>query len=572
MKKRNIGTGILSAALTVGAFLVTGCTNSDYDFNNVDKTMGFGGDLTLPTSNTMNIPLKDILELKEDGVVVIDPNGTYYFQKEGEGESTATPSVERFWINSSNSSAESCIKTISSQNVGGTLTWNDNIFTINHDGQTSDAVLELTHVGTEGRMIFEFDPVNTGTSSSYPVSKIDEMTLTFPKYMEIECEKGTVNGNVLTLTNVPVSYGVEVKIVGLDFKKTGSGLTMSGHNITMGGNVELSMKATASSTSGTPSMKTTVTMNELEVVEATGKFNPTIQLTDFGDVKITGLPDFLSGKNVNIDLDNPQIVLKMESELPLKGYLDGTITSYKDSRTVQETFEGVEIHDAQIANGKTHAIICRKQTEDMPKGDSVVVNVVPTLNNIISEKIPDRITFEPNARADKEKECTIELGREYNITANYYMHAPLAFGENAVIEYSDTLDGWHKDLKDIELADGTYLLLTSTAQNKLPLQLNISVIPMDESGKDISSLIEVNIKKGTVDASKDGKTVAESPLEIEIREKESGALKKLDGLSYVFLGKSTKEVNGITLNARDHTLRLNDIKVKLVGQVISDFN
>ena len=69
MKKRQIGTAVLLASLTANGFLMTGCTNSDYDFNNVDKTMGFGGDLTLPTSSTMNIPLKDILKLKEDGCV-----------------------------------------------------------------------------------------------------------------------------------------------------------------------------------------------------------------------------------------------------------------------------------------------------------------------------------------------------------------------------------------------------------------------------------------------------------------------------------------------------------------------
>ena len=45
------------------------CVNSDYDFNEVDATMGFGGEgLELPGSSTDTIKLADVLDLGDDGV------------------------------------------------------------------------------------------------------------------------------------------------------------------------------------------------------------------------------------------------------------------------------------------------------------------------------------------------------------------------------------------------------------------------------------------------------------------------------------------------------------------------
>ena len=151
----------------------------------------------------------------------------------------------------------------------------------------------------------------------------------------------------------------------------------------------------------------------------------------------------------------------------------------------------------------------------------------------------------------------------------------MAFGRDAVIEYSDKIDGWNDDIKDLSLSENAYLSVTANAENKIPANLILEATPFGVDGNDLSSEIEVNIKKGTVAASTDGATAATSPLELEIREKKQGGLKKLDGLSYKVLGKATNgdvSVVGVTLNAEKHTLKIHDIKIKLVGKVIGDFN
>lgn len=67
-------------ALSSGVFV--SCIDEKYDLDNVDMTIGTKGDLTLPTSSTGEILLKNIMDLKEDGVVqVVD--GEYYLVEDG---------------------------------------------------------------------------------------------------------------------------------------------------------------------------------------------------------------------------------------------------------------------------------------------------------------------------------------------------------------------------------------------------------------------------------------------------------------------------------------------------------
>ena len=79
MKKRSL---IKLSILALSSCLFVSCVDDKYDFDNVDMTIGTTGDLTLPTSSTGSILLKNLMDLKEDGVIqVID--GKYYLQEEG---------------------------------------------------------------------------------------------------------------------------------------------------------------------------------------------------------------------------------------------------------------------------------------------------------------------------------------------------------------------------------------------------------------------------------------------------------------------------------------------------------
>ena len=75
MNYNRFKTILLPCVAMAGAIALTGCTDSDYDFNNIDATVGIGGDgLTLPVNSTDTIKLADVLELENSDCVVEEPN------------------------------------------------------------------------------------------------------------------------------------------------------------------------------------------------------------------------------------------------------------------------------------------------------------------------------------------------------------------------------------------------------------------------------------------------------------------------------------------------------------------
>ena len=53
---------LLPCAAMAGAVVLASCTDNDYDFDQIDATVGFGVDgLTLPVNSTDTIKLADVL-------------------------------------------------------------------------------------------------------------------------------------------------------------------------------------------------------------------------------------------------------------------------------------------------------------------------------------------------------------------------------------------------------------------------------------------------------------------------------------------------------------------------------
>lgn len=73
------------SAFALVACLLSSCVDEKYDLNNVDLTVGTTGDLTLPTSSTDSIILKNLMDLEDDGIVQII-NGEYYIVEDGKAD------------------------------------------------------------------------------------------------------------------------------------------------------------------------------------------------------------------------------------------------------------------------------------------------------------------------------------------------------------------------------------------------------------------------------------------------------------------------------------------------------
>lgn len=592
MKKKQMKASLLLVSLLTLGFSVTGCTNDDYDFDQIDATMGFGsGELEIPASSTMNIPLSDILELEEGGSVKIAANGDYLFQLTGSEASSASPMISPIVLRG-NSYSNTLTLNASSAAKGTRAAGSHLCFVspkelmFKYNG-TDAAVKSLKSAEVAGEIELKINLTLGGLSSA--ITNINKVTLTLPGYLEISRVEGNgngvpmVNGSKITVENVSTSSNLRltIKAKKLDFEKQdayGKVVIDNNGSINMDGYFDLGIEANVTRVpTSALTIGANVNVNDITLKSATGIFDPEINISSLGDVTVTGVPDFLSEDGVRADLDNPQIILSIQNDMDAAAKVSAKVISTKNGQNLAI----VQLPEMNICKTTvapvTKICICRHNTEELTaQYGAANVYVVSNLATLINQHIPDHVQItDVEAKADLSQEMTIEFGRNYNVVPSYEIYAPLAFAEDAVIEYADDFDGWNDDLDDLELSEGTYVRLTADAQNLVPATLIVEATPLGQEGTDISNLIEVNVKKGTVKASADGVKAATSPLEIELREKVKGGLQKLDGLSYKVKGKASHDgttVTGINLNSEKHTLKLENIKVKLVGKVIGNFN
>lgn len=591
MKKKQMKASLLLVSLLTLGFSLTGCTNDDYDFDQIDATMGFGGgELEIPASSTMNIPLSDILELEENGSVKIAANGDYLFQLTGSDASSASPMISPIvlrgnsYSNTLTLNANSAAK--GTRAAGTHLSFvSPKELMFKYNG-TDAAVKSLKSAEVAGEIELKINLTLGGLSSA--ITNINKVTLTLPGYLQISRVEGNgnpmVNGSKITVENVSTSSNLQltIKAKKLDFEKQddyGKVVIDNNGSIKMDGYFDLGIEAnvTRVPTSALTIGAYDVNVNDITLKSATGIFDPEINISSLGDVTVTGVPDFLSEDGVRADLDNPQIILSIKNDMDAAAKVSAKVISTKNGQNLAT----VQLPEMNICKTTvapvTKICICRHKTAELTaQYGAANVYEVSNLATLINQHIPDHVQItDVEAKADLSQEMTIEFGRNYNVVPSYEIYAPLAFAEDAVIEYADDFDGWNDDLDDLELSEGTYVRLTADAQNLVPATLIVEATPLGLEGTDISNLIEVNVKKGTVKASADGVTAENSPLEIELREKVKGGLQKLDGLSYKVKGKASHDgttVTGINLNSEKHTLKLENIKVKLVGKVIGNFN
>ncbi len=591
MTKKNINVLAAIAMIATGAFVAGACTDSDYDFNNIDNTVGIGGELTLPGSSTDTIKLADVLDLDNSDCVKVRDNGDYVFEQTGDEIEVTEIKVDGFTIQEKLTSGQAFVIDLESMAKKNAKTHARTKFSNTqrirrfvYDGH-SDDVVDLTRVNINPASMDLSVHFPQGLSSVMPT--IDKLQFFMPEYIVVGSVSGNGNGTlshsgtVITLTGVNTSRDLSLTVTtdelvfSADNMDNGE-LTIENGDITLTGDIDMSLEATLDIT-GTPSqtrfeINNTFNLDTFKPVSAVGKFDPSIDLNSLGNIEINGVPEFLTDGDVRADLDNPQIMVAINNTMNATGLVNGTITATKDGRkTASVTVPQMTIHPATTTN----ICICRRKTAEIEAEYGSNAYEVPELSTLI-ETIPDNISFDAEAMADKTKESEFMLDHTYTIAPKYSVEAPIAFAENASIVYKDSIDGWHKDLEDYDLSDDACITVTANIENRVPAYLTLTATPIDENGNDISTDVNVEVS-GTVIASPDGEESAYTPLTINITKKTADAMKKIDGLRLTIQGKAKSEdgtdsVTGKTLNSKKHFLIARDVKIKVTGKIIADFN
>lgn len=568
----------LPCVAAAGALALTGCQDDNYDFNEVDMTVGIGGDgLTLPVSSTNVIKLEDVLELDGSECVVVRDNGDYVFTQDGGEATPAHPRIASINVVQSAEPVEGLVEISAVPSTGGTgfdITAGGKAQSFSYSGDLPDEVASLSHVDVNSLLFFTIHFPEALSSATATARKI---AITLPRYMEIGEVMPSTGGNTIVYNDILTirPFTVAVRIVGLDFsadKQVNGRVAIENGQVVMEGDILVDVEAIASTNTGIDGSRLTssMTMDDITITSATGRFTPEINIDDLGNVEVTGVPDFLSDGRVRVDLYNPQVIITVSNDMAVGGLVDGIIRSYKGSDMLAE----VAVPQFQVnPSGTTRVCICRRD-EGIDHSLYDVVKTVDNLSDVI-ETIPERITFEASAQADPSDDGYFEFDHDYTVQPSYTIDAPIMFDKDARIVYKDTLDGWHDDIEDFELADGAYINLAATVENRVPAYLTVDAKAVDIDGNEMGDDEISVVVNTTVAASEDGETPAETALSIDLKQVGEGALKRLDGIVFnieAAASDGNKAVVGKTLNATKHSLVAKDIKVRLVGKIIGDFN
>lgn len=606
MRKMNAKTICLVAAVSCVAMGTVSCTDSDYDLSNVDMTVGLGGgELKLPVSSSDVIPLKEVLKFSDSEVVDTIEGGDYMFAKNGDAVSPAHPEIDRITVMKLNSQGfDFDLGSILRDAISGLLpsstkgmkripvniTESKIVNTFEYGGPQPQEVEELKEAYITARMKLT---IRFSENLKKLVGSVGEMKITLPTYMSFEAEGSGFKkeGTSLVFTNIDTSKDLSVAIsinkltMGTQPDELGK-LVSENNYITMDGNLKLEAKITDVNLnlSGVDYNDCKIE-SELEMDDAvtldkvTGRFAPTIDLSNLGEANITGLPDFLTEGDVCIDLDNPQIALTLESDLTVGGELAGNIKYWRNGQEGSFSLpEPIKLKASTENSGEmsvNRICICRDKSKvDLTMYDQVIET--ENIKDLLYPKIIDKIAFSGAATADKNNVYTYELGKTYTVQPSYRLESPLAFGEDAKIVYTEKFEDWNKDIKDFDVTDGTCIVMEAVVENRIPVHLNVEAIPLGIDGSELpSNVIKVDID-ADIKASTNGTDVATSDLHIVLTPAKQG-LKKLNGIKIKVSGAAkdangNNPVKGITLNARKHSLVLQNIRLSLKGKAVADLN
>lgn len=394
----------------------------------------------------------------------------------------------------------------------------------------------------------------------------------FPDYMTITTTDQRVNitGSVLTfIQDINVSQSsalyIPIQVTRIDFESmgTGKGLVAPGHLVIAD---DINISGTSTTTGGSAIqmiMDTEIKIDEIQLTQVTAKVDPEINVS-IDPIAINNLPDFLKDDQVRIDMTDPKIYLTVSNTSPIEVNFSGVLKSYKGGKLIASVPVGQSPNLITIpGNQPDEYIIClHRLNEDVEGTDASVT--VENLNDLI-ETIPDEIRMDNIEAKASDKRCTIVLGSTYNVKTDYEINAPLQFNEGTNIVYSDVIDDWNKDIKDLSVKE---LVVSMEATNTIPLTMDMTVNAIDKEGKtlnEISTTVSSKIAAGTSD-----KGVA-TPLEITLKATDANVFKQLDGLSYEVAATSSAETSGKILNKNQY-LRLDKMVIKVKGGVTVDLN
>lgn len=574
---------------------IASCVDQSYDLEkDISLDMNVGGKLiTIPVGYTDLIQLKDLID--ETDVLITDENGNYSLTK-SDAINPVNVAIDPVSIEVEEISIESAVLNFLPEGtasnfqesltvpITGTFTADmerTSSFSINNE--VPEELIAIRTVGVKesaSRVIVSF--TFEGIPSGIDKVLFDQFKITFPDFLVFSEEDHVVNG-VLTLNgqddafNPHVGFRRVLTLESFDFSGMNNreGLTMTPEN---GKNMliidsRLSLKGTLKTTATIDPaelqeihVSPSITVDRMQVETATGKVNPRIDpISESVALELTDDVDFLK-EDALLDIHNPQILLTIRNTTGVPVNLAATMHAQdKQGNTIpgSEVSNTVLHINAAVVDGEPTEtkFIISKQGTTKEGYETIRIDDLSNLTKVI----PDKISINMIAQTDQNEVHHINLTKDMKINGDYQVLVPLNF-DQIHVNYKDTI----YDLNISDEINSGKIRLTGTAENSIPLGLELGVTPLDESGNEISDIV-VEVQSNIAAGKGTGADAVLSPITVTLTAKDK-SLSKLDALGLnIKADDSGQAEGGIPLNSNQY-VRLSDIKLSIEGGLDIDLN
>lgn len=637
-------------AFVLATCFFTSCIDEKYDLDNVDMTIGTSGNLTLPTSSTGEIVLKNLMDLKEDGVVQII-NGEYFIVENGSANIPSiditsivinkpelSPIVANIHIDAPLPSRSTSVAR-AGISIGGIELPDLPNFTYTYSITDKDkAYYELDNAvsSTVPKEVVELTSVsfadNTTLDAKVQISfdseikfvkkvHLDNLTLQIPVGLSVssaEFAHWTFKGGkevlevveaksidntkgiiVLTETDentiIDEDHEIHIRIT-FDKAITGdAGFTFVDGHVSLSGLFKIggtfrleSNDFNLEALTMEQALRVYQTGNYDAICPTTLDFNGTasfennIEVTGFAGkvqadagniapIKLNDLPDFLNDPAVVLDLANPALFVEVDYPLPsdaqtsitLTGvYTDGTAPVVKGTGMVTIPANG---HVVFCIAGKPEEVTAIPQEY---ASLTVIPVTVEGLNELF-KKLPDEIKVEVEDITMETENMPIPAN--YGVKVNYNVYTPLTFGEEFVLVYQGTEEGLGDDLEDLDKLDTKAVRIDATVVTNFPLSLTLSVDALDRYNNSMNGSV-VDVSDIVIEAHKGPDATSSQPISIEIIPLQGHTIGEMLGRLDKFHYRAVAEADGEGTLKEDASIKLEDIKITLVGGISYDAN
>lgn len=206
--------------------------------------------------------------------------------------------------------------------------------------------------------------------------------------------------------------------------------------------------------------------------------------------------------------------------------------------------------------------------------EGVTNNVkVEDINNLL-ETIPDDINVDLQPVVRNENYYTVELGKAYDMLAQYEVDVPLSFGQGLNIVYNDSVRDLNKDLRDLDKVILKNAKIILSVDNAIPLKLQLkpeNVLIKDVYGNELTAVKKtIEEDKQYVAESTDGEKPATSEVVLSLTSDDTAFLSKIDRICFK-LTAVPGSATGVPLKDTQW-LKVTSLKLSVPGGVNVDLN